>query len=192
MAWHGKKNTPEHNLAISNGLKKRKIVRTFTKTQIKLIEKDSVQAKIYPEIADTYCYSIQEKHSPKFFYEYVTKTKIPKGFCVCHKCATNQCFNIDHIRIGTFKSNMQDKILMGNFDNGHGKDVVEFNYNHLEAKPVSSRKSKRLSNKQVEDPIEVNETYLETSLSHSSNYKNISYEEFLTYVVKVPDEKKSD
>lgn len=42
---------------------------------------------------------------------------IPKGYLIQHTCDTPACCNIDHLRLGTPLSNMQDKVRKGRLRN---------------------------------------------------------------------------
>jgi hypothetical protein len=39
--------------------------------------------------------------------------RVPIGMCVCHKCDTPGCINVDHLFIGTTADNMADKADKG-------------------------------------------------------------------------------
>lgn len=44
---------------------------------------------------------------------------IPEGRIVQHSCDTPSCCNIDHLVLGTYLSNMQDKVRKGRLRNQH-------------------------------------------------------------------------
>ena len=46
-------------------------------------------------------------------YEYLTKSIIPEGKIICHRCDNPACVNIEHLFIGTHQDNIQDCISKG-------------------------------------------------------------------------------
>ena len=82
------------------------------------------------------------KHDRLFRVLYQQKYgKIPKGLVLRHLCNNSWCCNIEHLKVGTHKENMEDMIKCGH--SGKGKQNLkisgEKNHNH------------KLSKKQVKE-----------------------------------------
>jgi hypothetical protein len=80
------------------------------------IDSNSIQAILYPEIANTCCHlklngkDNKRKNSTVRHWYQKKHGQIPKELFACHKCDNlfGRCYNLDHIFLGTQKDNMQD------------------------------------------------------------------------------------
>lgn len=79
-----------------------------------VINSESPQAKIWPEIANTHCH-ICKNHRMIIRYCRDKFKTIPKGYFFCHKCDNmfGMCCNPDHVFLGTNKDNMIDSKMKG-------------------------------------------------------------------------------
>jgi hypothetical protein len=46
---------------------------------------------------------------------------IPKGRCICHKCDTPSCINLDHLFLGSYADNLKDCRLKGREKHARGE-----------------------------------------------------------------------
>lgn len=81
-------------------------IRIIKYTLSQPIHTDSIQATLYPEIANTCCH-IRKHHRRLYVYMY---GKLEKGLEICHKCDEiyGPCVNPKHWFIGTHGDNMRD------------------------------------------------------------------------------------
>ena len=80
-----------------------------------IIDSNSVQAKIHPEIANTKCFitdscrrvarRINRKHFGEKYYEFKNTHSVA---FICHKCDNSHCVNPLHVFLGTGADNIQD------------------------------------------------------------------------------------
>lgn len=49
---------------------------------------------------------------------------IPSGLDVCHKCDVPNCYNVEHLFIGTRKDNMQDAKAKGRLNSWNSKKTI--------------------------------------------------------------------
>lgn len=85
-----------------------------------MISSESIQAKIWHEISDTYCWIINRVSRFYVKQAYIKKFgEIPKNenyqnrsFSVCHKCdcINGLCVNPDHLFLGTDRDNAKDRV----------------------------------------------------------------------------------
>lgn len=54
----------------------------------------------------------------------ILRGNIPNKFCVLHKCDNPSCVYPKHLKLGTFKDNMQDKIKKGRANSVKGEKVT--------------------------------------------------------------------
>jgi hypothetical protein len=60
---------------------------------------------------------------------HITRGPIPAGRIIQHTCDTPSCCNIEHLRLGTWLSNMQDKVQKGRLRNQHmGKTHCKYGH----------------------------------------------------------------
>lgn len=111
---------------ISNLKKQEKIKKTTKSRQKIIVDKEStfidpksIQAKIWPEIANTNCWIINRKSRTfvvcaweKVFGSISINKKTGTKLCVCHKCdcINGLCVNPDHLFLGTDYDNIKDKM----------------------------------------------------------------------------------
>jgi hypothetical protein len=93
-----------------------------------IVNKESIQAKIWPEIANTNCWIINTRKkifTLTYFTRKIWKENyglIPekinnKRVCICHKCdnINGPCINPKHLFLGIDKDNIHDCIKKGRF-----------------------------------------------------------------------------
>lgn len=81
----------------------------------------------------------------RFVYE-MHNGPIPEGMIIQHKCDTPSCCNIDHLELGTWLSNMQDKVSKGRLRNQnmhkmickHGHDISNPNSCYISTTPIGN------------------------------------------------------
>jgi len=79
-----------------------------------IIDENSIQAKIHPDISNTHCWIVYGKRTSIARYAITNWEKIhgpkPKKLFICHKCdnINGGCCNPDHLFLGTNKENMID------------------------------------------------------------------------------------
>jgi hypothetical protein len=75
-----------------------------------LIDSQSIQAQIYPEIAETSCWIVTNSRYIKKVWEQINGVVQTKDMEFCHKCDRihGLCANPNHIFLGTHKDNVED------------------------------------------------------------------------------------
>lgn len=49
----------------------------------------------------------------RIIFEFLSNSKIPENLIIMHKCDNPKCINMEHLRLGTAKENMQDMAKKG-------------------------------------------------------------------------------
>lgn len=99
--------------------------------------------------------------------------EIPKGFLVRHKCDNRICVNPEHLELGTFEDNMNDKVERGRQAKGEGNassklkewQVKEIKWS-LREKRLLSEKVKYLAEKYNISISTVNDIYYRKTWKH--------------------------
>lgn len=84
-----------------------------------MIKPDTIQAKTFPEIKNTYCWIVTNSRYIKKVWQKINGDVL-EGMELCHKCdrVYGLCANPDHIFLGTHKQNMEDAVLKKRMHNG--------------------------------------------------------------------------
>lgn len=120
----GRKNSTKTLEAMSIAQKSRyeKLHESMIDKNGPIIDVNSIQAKIWPDISNTNCWIVtDEKYKKQGIHRFSLRIwekingKKPKGLCLCHKCDSinGPCCNPSHMFLGTRKDNQQDMVKKG-------------------------------------------------------------------------------
>lgn len=146
-----------------------KISNGNTSKEIILIEKDNGCLECISHCKDKDGYSrirYNGKHDRIFRVLYQKKYgNIPKGKVLRHLCNNSWCCNVEHLKVGTHKENMEDKVKCGRSLKGiiNLKIAGENNINH------------KLNENQVKEIYLSNESFNKLSKKYCVSTTNINY-----------------
>jgi hypothetical protein len=127
------KRTDYHIKKMKQGLSsvshKEKIRKKYRFVKSPHIDPNSIQATLYPEIANTCCHLVRHKNKPCNNRKLTRKKwkekygELKKLQFLCHKCDQiyGVCVNLDHVFVGSPKENIQDMIKKGRLSPLTGK-----------------------------------------------------------------------
>ena len=90
------------------------------------------------------------KGQTRLIHRYIYEQKygeIPNGLCVCHKCDTPACINPDHLFLGTYKDNNQNRAVKGRsfIPNGENNPNHKLTKEHIIKIRRDNRKYKEIA-----------------------------------------------
>lgn len=75
--------------------------------------------------------------------------KIPNDKIVCHKCDNPSCIRIEHLYLGTFKDNMQDKVKKGRHKGPRGETHHMAKISEIQAREILEMKGKGITSIEI-------------------------------------------
>lgn len=124
----------------------------------------SDKCKIYKGTTYTYGYpqrnsklSKGTRNAHRVFWEEAYGA-IPKGLLVMHLCDNRECVNLEHLRLGTHKENMQDMVQKGRSYDRKGEKSPVHKLTTIQVKEIKELSKQGLSQRQIARKFNVTQT----------------------------------
>lgn len=88
----------------------------------------------------------------------IYKGKIPNGFLVLHRCDNPECVNPDHLFLGTYKDNMQDKIKKGRCNITHGENNPTSKLSNAEVERIKELCASSVPQRKIAQQFGINQS----------------------------------
>ena len=99
-------------------------------------------------------------------------SEIPKGKCVLHKCDVKNCFNPEHLSVGTLSDNMKDMVKKGRNKDFTGSKHPGSKLTEQDVLIIREKLKNGYTNRKISKEYGLNESYV-SGIKHKRHWHHI-------------------